>query len=205
MFWVVAGVSNHRGVWWGVEAGRSPRCCCCVTTCVAPPETDETGDDRVSKCGESGTTWHGYTWRTPPVDRPIPESINQSIHRQTDRQMVQQQRQGQRQRRAIMTMAAGGRSSTPIFLVLLAALVGTSKAFVVAPSTRPLQQLRSKAAASSSWSPPSLQHQGRGRGRGRAMSMLSPVEVWQGYLGLIDTHPLITKVNTYIHTGHAQN
>ena len=108
-----------------------------------------------------------------------------------------------------MTMAAGGRSSTPIFLVLLAgaALVGTSKAFVVAPSTRPLQQLRSKAAASSSWSPPSLQHQGRGRGRGRgrAMSMLSPVEVWQGYLGLIDTHPLITKVNTYIHTGHAQN
>lgn len=31
--------------------------------------------------------------------------------------------------------------------------------------------------------------------RGRAVSMLSPGELWQGYMGLIDTHPLITKVS----------
>lgn len=92
-------------------------------------------------------------------------------------------------------------SRLPALLLLLAGAAIGCQAFLVAPS-RPLQLLTplqqgAKLRSSSGRTPktPLPQQVQQRRGQGLA-AMVSPSELWQGYMGLIDTYPLATKCAT---------
>lgn len=95
-------------------------------------------------------------------------------------------------------------SRLPALLLLLAGAAIGSQAFLVAPSRplqlrAPLQQgAGAKLGSSSSGRTPMAplpQQAQRRRGQGAA-AMVDPSELWQGYMGLIDTYPLATKCAT---------
>lgn len=96
-------------------------------------------------------------------------------------------------------------SRLPALLLLLAGAAIGSQAFLAAPS-RPLQlraplqqgaggKLGSSSSSGRTPTAPLPQQAQRRRGQGAA-AMVSPSELWQGYMGLIDTYPLATKCAT---------
>jgi hypothetical protein len=102
-------------------------------------------------------------------------------------QQHQHQHQQQPQRRAAMG------SRLLVLLLAGAAAIATTEAFVVVNPTSTAQRrpLLPQGRLPLKQQAPALRPS-----RGQVLSMVSPAELWQAYLGLIDTHPLITKVNT---------